>query len=252
MTGVPAALPADADSPTDDIQGPFSLLSAPAADALAREIAQDAASVPGLIGRPRGQSYWRKLGKKYAWYKSLHAHVAAARQVATSPGVVGPVRALVGKDLVLWGSQWVEKSAGKAHRWHADVECLDSDGVTVWLPLRNAGPDSGIKVIARSHRLATYPQALQAEQALDLDDDHSVLAAARRLDASASIVTPRVKPGEFVLFRGRAWHATFNRTAEARIALIFQFSPVGVAVRIPITFVPPLQWHPCPPPVVTL
>jgi ectoine hydroxylase-related dioxygenase (phytanoyl-CoA dioxygenase family) len=246
------AIGADGGSWSAGLLGPLPLLSASEADALAREIQQDAATVPGLIDRPKGPGYWRKLGIKYAWYKSLHAHAAAARRIAGSPGLISRVRDLLGADVVLWGSQWVEKPPGKAHRWHADVECLDTDGVTVWLPLRNAGPESGIKIVEGSHRLVTYPQALQAEGGLDLEDDDALLAAARRLDPFASIATPQVRPGEFVVFRGSAWHATYNRTAEPRIALIFQFSPRGANVRIPITFAPPLRWHPLPPPVLAL
>jgi ectoine hydroxylase-related dioxygenase (phytanoyl-CoA dioxygenase family) len=234
------------------VQGPFALLAPEAAECLAREIEEGAAGVPGLIGRPRGEVYWRELGTRYVWYKSLHIHVAAARALAASPDILSRVGDLIGQDLVHWGGQWVEKPPGKGHRWHADVECLESEGVTVWLALRNAGLHSGIKLIEGSHHFPTYPQALHAQQALDLNDDRAVLEAARTIDARASVITPLVTPGSFVVFAGRAWHATFNRTTETRVSLIFQFSPRGVGVRIPTTFVPPIRWHPLSPPTLAL
>ena len=225
------------------VRGPIPWISATQSAEIATHIRTTALMTPGLIDRPKGAIYWKQLGSGFAWYKSLHQYVDVVREIATSSAITTEVRAIIGNHLSLWGSQWVQKAPGESHRWHADVECLDSKGVTVWLALKNSGPRSGLKLIPGSHSYPKYPQEIHAGTAVDLQDDAQVLAAARSFAESARIESPTVLPGSFLVFQGKTWHASFNETLEARVALILQYSPVGTRLRIPVTFEPPLRWH---------
>jgi hypothetical protein len=232
------------------VHGPFRWGDSSEMGAIAEQIRRESQKVPGLSDHPRGREYWAGLGRCYAWYKSLHIHVEIARAIALRHVVVREVAALIGPELALWGAQLVEKEPGESHRWHADIECLDTEGVTVWMPLRHSSQRSGLKVIEHSCWLAQYPQELRALGGLDLGDDDAVLAAAQSMDASLRISCPIVAPGHFLVFRGRTWHRSFNNATERREALILQYSPARAKVRIPTTFHPPVQWHPMAPPIV--
>ena len=230
---------------------PVALLSFEDAALVNAGIAAEARQVPGLINRPRGPLYWDGLGRDFAWYKSLHAHVGAARKVATLPLLVDAVEKLLGPSFMLWGCELIRKGPGQAHRWHVDTEC-EEHGITVWLPLENVGPDSGIRFMESSHRLQISPQRLMVEQGLDLTSDAAVLSAARSLDAEVSLHTPEVAVGEFAVFAGQLWHASFNESAGTNSVLVLQYSPTGSRVRIPRRFLPPVEWHTWQPPVLPI
>jgi len=208
-------------------------------------------AVPGLINRPRTELYWDGLGTRFVWYKSLHAHSQAVRLVAAMPALVSQVAGVLGPDLVLWGSELIRKGPGQSHRWHVDTEC-ERHGVTVWLPLENVGPDSGLMLMTSTHRCPRSPQHLMIHDGLDLTSDEVVLAAARSFEPESGIVIPRLAVGEFVLFEGMLWHASFNRSPARRSVLVLQYSAAGSPIRVPRKTLPPVTWHDHQPPLLHL
>jgi ectoine hydroxylase-related dioxygenase (phytanoyl-CoA dioxygenase family) len=120
------------------------------------------------------------------------------------------------------------------HRWHVDADCLECDGITVWLALKNVHEMTAMKVLTRSHHLPVHPAQLERAYGLDTSDDHAVLTAARELDASCAVHVLDVKPGEFVIFSGRIWHSIQNRSPQSRSAILFQYSPTRAKVKMPV------------------
>lgn len=237
--------------------GPLDLLTPAEAEVLADTVEHGARQVSGLMAEdhegPNRNQYWRDLGKSaFVWFKSLHFYVESAKVAVTSPAILRTAsRILDSRDLILWGVELVRQAPGESHRWHTDVEC-ERHGITFWLPLRNVGDDSGIKLMECSHLLPGYPQQLKVNVGLDLNDDRAVLAAAQWARPDARITIPRVAPGQFIVFAGTLWHASFNDAETPRAALVFQISPAGARVRIPRRWEPPLEWHSWVPPVMTV
>src|SRR5205823_4151601 len=98
------------------------------------------------------------------------------------------------------------------HRWHVDVEAFEWPSVNIWLALSNTGELSGLKVAPGTHRLGTSLHDATIMPPPDLDDDSSVSAAAQALGVKTECVRLFVRPGEFVVFDGRIWHASDNGT----------------------------------------
>jgi ectoine hydroxylase-related dioxygenase (phytanoyl-CoA dioxygenase family) len=119
------------------------------------------------------------------------------------------------------------------HRWHVDADCLECDGITVWLALKNVNQATAMKVITRSHHLPVHPEQLESSYGLDTSDDNTVLTAARELDSACEVRVLDVKPGEFVIFSGRIWHSIQNRSRQPRSAILFQYSPTRAKVKMP-------------------
>lgn len=170
------------------------------------------------------------------WVKGGHAVIREMYEIGARADLVHRTRSILGDDILLWGSLLIRQKPKGRHEWHLDLEYSHWDGVTIWLALQNVGRDSGMSVITRTHRMALTPQSLHASTGLDEGDDEMVLAAARRIDAQSELVHLPMRDGDFVIMHGRIWHATHNRTKDARAALILQYAPTDSRVRIPKSY----------------
>ena len=184
---------------------------------------------------------------RVSWYKALHEFDSACTRAATDTALVDRVTGLLGDDVLLWSTQMMRKRAGESHRWHADIEAYEWSTVNGWMGLRNTNEDACLLVIPGSHLYGRMPQD-HVPEGVDLFDDDAVLAAARQHDPGAAIVPLVARPGEMVLFDGRMWHGSVNRTSSARFALLTQYSPCSANVRIPVSYVRPARWSEQRPP----
>lgn len=166
--------------------------------------------------------------------KSTHILYPEMYKLATHPALLDRVKALLGEDVILWGSQIIYSYPVTKHRWHVDVEPKHFGGVTAWIPLENAFKT--IRVIGRSDKFNISPQELEAQNGLDIRDDEAVMAEARKLDPEAEMVTPEIQRGQVVLWDGPTWHAATNPSKAVRLVLILQFSTPEPKIREPLDF----------------
>jgi len=178
------------------------------------------------------------------WFKSKHAHVPAFFQIASHPAIVGRVGELLGGDVMIWGCTTTVRVPTQRHRWHVDVEHIDWPGITVFLGLAGASPESSLTVMKSSHRTGWAPQ----DHGVETDED--ALRLSRSVAPECELSTLEVTPGRFFILDGLLWHSSINRTAGTRIAVIAQYSRPDARVRIPVTWNRPVRWHSHRPPCI--
>jgi mannose-6-phosphate isomerase-like protein (cupin superfamily) len=213
---------------TDGYAGPVAVFDG-------AECAQILSSLRAATGRPR------------AWFKGWAASSPAFHRVATDPRILALVRPTLGADIVLWGASLIIKAESDIHPFHTDVESMAPEGgfVTVWIGLEHTDRSSGLKFIPGSHRYGVTLQELnhRAGVARDASTDETTLAAARQYDPAARIVQPEVHDGEALVFDGRAWHGSHNKTRAVRTALLLQYARADRPVNMPRTFSWPIEFH---------
>lgn len=172
------------------------------------------------------------------WIKGHAAVDKAFYDIGSNPRLMGLLRPILGDDIVLWGASAVRKDPGQAHSWHTDIESADPDcrAVAVWIAIRNAGEDSGLRFLAGSHRFGCSAQETLAGLGIDRETvaDDQMAEIARRKGASTRIVQPVARDGEALLFDGRVWHASRNDGARGtRIALLLQYASADTPIPMP-------------------
>jgi Phytanoyl-CoA dioxygenase (PhyH) len=171
---------------------------------------------------------------KAKWEKGMHLVSAATYAISTNSVILDKIESIHGPNILHWGSLLITQRPKVIHRWHVDAECLECDGVTVWLALKNINEMTAMKVITRSHHLPVHPAQLNGSYGLDTADDDAVLKSARELDSESELNVLDVEPGEFVILSGRLWHSIQNRSRRSRSAIIFQYSPTSAKVKMPV------------------
>jgi ectoine hydroxylase-related dioxygenase (phytanoyl-CoA dioxygenase family) len=224
----------------------FSLLQKRDAPKLVKQIIAEAGSVP-LTLPTDDPHYYNKVGRSFPWFKSMHSVSPTMYKLATSKVILDRVSELLGPDVLLWGSQVIRQVPEQKHRWHADIEHLHWDGVTVWVAMENV-PSRTMAVISGSHQIYTNPQEIFKITDIDSNDNNTLAQIAKLINPKSKLEFPKVQVGEFIIFSGKTWHATQNRGRSIRSALIFQYCRPDAKVRIPMNYSPPIIWHTSQPP----
>ena len=165
----------------------------------------------------------RKLGMVRGYparlLPSFDALIRHPRMVAAASAVLGP-------DLMVWGSGLFIKEANTPNyvSWHQDLTYwgLDqADEVTLWVALSPATPESGcMRFVAGSHRRNIVPHAdsFAADNLLTRGQEIAVEVDER--DA----VDVVLKPGQASLHHGHLFHASGpNRTGDRRIGAAIRY-----------------------------
>jgi Phytanoyl-CoA dioxygenase (PhyH) len=173
---------------------------------------------------------------KKPWIKSMHVLIPEYRKIVSRPFIVEKIAALLGQDLIAWGTMTTQRSPGQKHRWHVDIEHHHWKGVSAFLGLKGTSKLTSLSVITGSQNLGTMPQSL------NIDANHSVLAYCRQTIPDAELVTVDVNEGEFFLFDGLVWHASENKSDEQRLAMIIQYSTPEYRIKRPLVWDEPVQW----------
>lgn len=221
--------------------GPFRLFAPEECGPLLRQLRRRG-KVPQIEGRdwdkgwaPQHPAYWR---------------------VATDPRLIDMVRPLLGDDIIVWGTHLVRRLPNRVHRFHTDVESRAPEGgfVTAWIGLENVRRESGLIFVRGSHRHGITIQEMnhRAGIARGDSDEAGALELARQLDPAAELVQPEIGDGEVLLFDGRCWHGSQNRTALTRRALLVQFARADRPVRMPAGYMWPITDLATPRPPVLL
>lgn len=188
-----------------------------------------------------------EAGEPRTWFKGWAASSPAFHRVATDPRILALVEPTLGADIVLWGASLIVKAESEVHPFHTDVESMTPAGgfVTVWIGLEHTDRSSGLKFVPGSHRYGVTLQELNHRAGLrrEQSTDETTLAAARQHDAEARIVQPEVHDGGALVFDGRVWHGSHNKTKAVRTALLLQYARADRPVRIPKGFNWPIEFH---------
>lgn len=188
-----------------------------------------------------------EAGRPKTWLKGWAAASPAFHRVASDPRILELVRPALGDDIVLWGASLIVKAESDVHPFHTDVESMAPEGgfVTVWIGLENTDRSSGLKFVPGSHRYGVTMQELNHRAGIKREQstDETTVAAARQHDATAEIVQPEVHDGQALVFDGRIWHGSHNKTKSVRTALLIQYARADRAVRIPRRFDWPIEFH---------
>ncbi len=221
----------------DGFAGPFQLFDRAEADRIIAELLAEK-------GRPA------------VWPKGWAASSPAYHRVATDSRLLDLVRAALGADFVLWGTQLIRKQEKAVHSFHTDVESRAVEGgfVSAWIGLENVSRESGLKFIPGSHRYGKTIQEMNHRDGITRADstDEAALRHAREFDPGATLVQPDVTTGQVVLFDGRTWHGSHNLSGELRSALLVQFVRADRPVHIPRTYVYPFRDREERPPVLAV
>jgi Phytanoyl-CoA dioxygenase (PhyH) len=171
---------------------------------------------------------------KAKWEKGMHLVSPVTYALSTNSVILDKIESIHGPNLLQWGSLLITQRPGVMHSWHVDADCLECDGITVWLALKNVNEMTAMKVITRSHHLPVHPAQLENSNGLDTSDDNAVLESARALDSTCEMNVLDVKPGEFVILSSSLWHSIQNRSQHPRSAIILQYSPTRTKVKMPV------------------
>lgn len=226
-------------------------------DAFARD---GYAIVPGLLSAEMCFEYARLFESARPlprlWRKGRAASDPKCAELAMRSELVGALRVLLGDSILLWGVDVVRRRPGQAHPWHTDIESSDAAGgfVSVWLGLENVSELSSLSLVPGSHRFGRTVQECSSRSGLERHrvTDATVLDWARQHDPGARVHRPRLVDGDALLFDGRLWHGSSNRSPTlTRSAVLLQFARGDRPVRM-IDF-RRLDWpfvridHPWPP-----
>jgi len=163
------------------------------------------------------------------WFKGHAVTDRLIYDIAANPLLLDMLVPLLGENIILWGASVVERSPGRIHPWHVDKESAAPGQrfATAWIGLRNTCRESGLSFIGGSHLFPKTIQEVQDEKRSHRGeaDDATVLSWAREMDASAALMQPELRDGEGVLFDGRLWHGSRNRSkGGTRTALLLQYA----------------------------
>ena len=158
--------------------------------------------------------------------QSRHLDSAAVYALCSAPAIVDRLVALLGPDVVLWRSNFFEKTTrSPALGWHRDSghwrTLLDPMiNVSAWLAIDAATRDNGcVRLIPGSHRQG-YRQNTRDPKFVDTSS----------VDDSRAIEM-ELKPGEFFLFNAEVLHASFENTSGIpRLGLAIRFTVPRVRV----------------------
>ena len=204
----------------DGFLGPVPVLTAEECAELAAHLASDECPAPGV------------------WEKGRALTDERLRKLAADPRILKLLTPLLGENIILWGASVARRKPGQVHRWHSDIESAAPDGrfATIWLGIENTSKDTSLRVIAGSHLCGKSVQQCQAENGRDFMDTptEAVVEWARSQNPKAKLVDPEPADGDAIIFDGRTWHGSHNRSDEQqRAALILQYAATGTRVGMP-------------------
>tara|TARA_B100001063_G_scaffold212035_1_gene210737 strand:- start:354 stop:1181 length:828 start_codon:yes stop_codon:yes gene_type:complete len=189
----------------------------------------------------------------YTWYKSPHEKSKGIIKLASDKNILEKLKNVLSNDILLWGSLFVDQKPSNQHVCHLDVEHGSWDGATVWIGLKNLNEKTSLSLITHTHLLNTAPIELQKKNDIDCKNDQAVLEEAKKLDPRCELKNFYLKKGEFIIWSGRVWHSTFNRSKKTRQSIILQYCTPNNKVKIPTNFnYPDTGWSKTEPPCILI
>ncbi len=171
------------------------------------------------------------------WPKALAASSANVFRIATQVSILEPVKALLGNDVILWGSYFVRRQPGQQHPWHNDIESsvLQGKTVSVWIGIDNTTQSSALQIVTGSHLFHQSIQEVRHLAGVDRENavTDEVMRWAHERNADSKLVIPEIADGDALFFDGWLWHASHNIANKTRTALLLQYATPDTPIRIP-------------------
>ena len=126
--------------------------------------------------------------------------------------------------------------------WKRAWDKLNWDGIMILADLKNLSSRSSVLVMSYTHEVCSFPTFF-SDNTSNKGSNQQVLDAAKKLDSRCELKTFCLEVGEFIVWSGKAWHATINESNLIRHSIILQYCSPDANVRIPITYTyPNKQW----------
>lgn len=181
----------------------------------------------------RNRSQLAKLPAKeqYSILSETHTALKWVYQMAAHPKVLDAVSALLGPNLLIWGSRWFTKMPGdKTYvSWHQDATYWGlhpPDVTTAWIALSDSVSDNGcMRVVPETHKSGLLPQneTYAADNALSRGQEIAV-----EVDESQAVDIV-LQPGEMSLHHiGIVHGSNVNRSGTPRIGLAVRYISTAV------------------------
>lgn len=231
-----------------------------------RVLAAVAKALPKLAypGNPVEKVLPERLDAGMPWFKSIHLLVPELWEIAEHPAIRDRARALLGPDVMWWGTAVTQKDPGDVHGWHFDTEYEHHDsGLLIFVGLDGVEPASALNFITHTHRARRQPADLLETDfggmvapgvvgVPKLSDAPRVLEAAKQLDPKAELIVPNMRTGDFVIAHAHTWHGSRNLSQQRRTAVVLSFGRPNVQARIPTSFSRNPTWYRKLPPCAML
>ncbi|NKB64182.1 MAG: phytanoyl-CoA dioxygenase family protein [Gammaproteobacteria bacterium] len=169
------------------------------------------------------------LPKPVSSYLRANAQYVSVQvaELVRHPAILGAVSSLLGKDLLVWSTEFFIKEAGtqKVVSWHQDLTYWglgSTEGeMTAWLALSPATPESGcMRFLPGSHRYDLLKHR-------DTFADSNLLSRGQELEVDvdeSKAVDILLRPGEMSLHHGRIFHSSGpNVSNDRRIGLAIRY-----------------------------
>ena len=172
------------------------------------------------------------------WDKGYAVSSRVFFEIATRDGILDQLEMILGKDLILWGASIVNKPAGALHPWHCDIESSvikQGQAASVWIPLSNISPENSLQLIRHSHLCEKSVQQIRAERGIARMrvSTEEVLNWAQNEHLACVLEQPGIQLGEALIFHGKIWHFSENKTALSRTAILLQYATPDADIQIP-------------------
>ncbi|TNE65411.1 MAG: phytanoyl-CoA dioxygenase [Alphaproteobacteria bacterium] len=190
----------------------------------AREVETALADFAALEARSHGRI-------KPLWNLKIHLLVPWIWDLVHDERIVGPVRAVLGDNLLCWGAGFFVKSPGDQQfvSMHQDVyywNLTEPKGLTAWLALTPSHPENGcLEVVPGSHMsLLPHTNRRQSDNMLPAGEHVA------RSDAQASSVPIALNAGEMSLHHCQLIHGSQPaKGGGRRIGLTIRYIDAAVA-----------------------
>jgi quercetin dioxygenase-like cupin family protein len=171
------------------------------------------------------------------WEKGCAATSRPFYEIAMHPAIMEIVSAVLGENVMLWGASIQDRRPRAVHPWHTDIESAQAGGATVsvWIGLEHTSRASSLLLASHSHRFGASVQEVRARAGVRREDVgmHDIARWAREHHPPGAVVEPELGDGEALVFDGRLWHGSRNRSRKQRRALLLQYAAPATAIRIP-------------------
>jgi ectoine hydroxylase-related dioxygenase (phytanoyl-CoA dioxygenase family) len=149
--------------------------------------------------------------------KCLHRDSELIRTIAFHPSLISVIKEILGSEFCLWGSSLIVSPPNHTHRYHVDAEHFHIDGVSVSIALENCTEKNSFYFMSNSDSIPAIPQQLT-------QNIEKLEAMAQQYNTNARHVDINMKDGQCVIWKGRTWHSTKNRSTITRLSLILQYA----------------------------
>lgn len=165
-------------------------------------------------------------------YSISSAHMKHARvwDLLNHPRIVGPVRDLLGEDVIGWGAHFFCKMPGdgKSVEWHQDCSywpLTPTKAITAWLAIDDADLENGCMEVA----VGSHTRGLIEFETTGADSGNVLDQAVKNPERYGRMVATPLKAGQMSLHSDLLLHGSLpNNSQRRRCGLTLRYCPADV------------------------